>query len=73
MKNKWLIDKRNELGLTQQDLANKTGVHRSYIAMIEKGTRTPSVTVAKKIAKEINVEWVIFFNCRCDELTQMIN
>ena len=43
MKNKWLIDKRNELGLTQQDLANKTGVHRSYIAMIEKGTRTPSV------------------------------
>ncbi|WP_204258642.1 helix-turn-helix domain-containing protein [Mammaliicoccus sciuri] len=40
------MDKRNELGLTQQDLANKAGVHRSYIAMTEKGTRTSSVTVA---------------------------
>ncbi|MBU6112494.1 helix-turn-helix transcriptional regulator [Mammaliicoccus lentus] len=73
MNNKWLLDRRKQLGMTQQDLANITGLHRSYITMIENGTRNPSVTVAKKIAKAVNVEWVIFFTNQCDEMTQPCN
>ncbi|OOV78858.1 helix-turn-helix domain-containing protein [Mammaliicoccus fleurettii] len=73
MNNKWLLDRRKELGMTQQDLANITGLHRSYITMIENGTRNPSVTSAKKIAKAINVEWVIFFTNNSDKSTQVCN
>ncbi len=68
MNNKWLVQRRNELGMTQEDLAKLTGVNRSYIAMIEKGTRNPSVSVAKQISKHINVEWVNFFTNKSDDL-----
>jgi HTH-type transcriptional regulator/antitoxin HipB len=30
-------DRRNELGLTQQDLADKTGVSRVWVVALEKG------------------------------------
>lgn len=45
LKNK-VKDFRNELGLTQEDLATKAGVTRQTIISIEKGVYAPSVTLA---------------------------
>jgi y4mF family transcriptional regulator len=33
-------DRRRELGLTQEELANLTGLHRTAIGMLEKGQRS---------------------------------
>lgn len=60
--NNWLMEKRIEKGFTQKDLGEKVNVSREYISMLENGERKPSVNVAKKIAKELDFKWEIFFN-----------
>lgn len=57
----WLKEIRNSKGLTQQDVATKAEIERSYYTMIESGNRKPSVTVAKAIGKTLGFEWTIFF------------
>lgn len=42
---------RTQLGMTQEDLAERTGVSRQTIIAIEKGNYSPSVLLALKIAK----------------------
>ena len=43
-------EKRTELDITQQELADAIGVTRQTIFAIEKGRYTPSVALALKIA-----------------------
>lgn len=45
--------KRTELKLTQEQLAELSGVKLRHIAYIEAGERNPSLSVAKKIAKAL--------------------
>ncbi|EMT54275.1 XRE family transcriptional regulator [Brevibacillus borstelensis AK1] len=63
----WLVIKRSELGLTQEKVANKAGIARTTYAMIEQNNRTPSVNVAKRIAKVLGVNWTLFFDDECHE------
>ncbi len=42
-------------GLTQEELAEKTGVSRQTVIAIEKGNYTPSVELALKLAKVFKV------------------
>jgi len=58
-KREWLIKLRSEK--TQQFVAEKAGINRSYYTQIENGIRTPSVEVAKKIAEVLNFPWTYFF------------
>jgi len=44
---------RGELGLTQEDLAEKVGVSRVYIGYVEQGRNTPSLEILEKIAKAL--------------------
>lgn len=67
MPRKWLKKVRNEKGLTQQDVADSGGFARTYYTMVEQGKRTPSVDVAKSIAKVLGFEWTIFFDDECNE------
>ncbi len=62
---KWLVDKRNSLGLTQEEVAKKADIARTTYAMIEQGNRTPSVPVAKKIATVLVFDWTLFFENQC--------
>ena len=43
-------EKRESQNLTQVELANKAGVDRNYIGMVERGERNPSFLSLKKIA-----------------------
>jgi len=51
---------RKELGLTQQEFADKLGVKRNTVAMYEMGKITPSEAVIISICREFNVneEWL---------------
>lgn len=44
---------RKRVGLSQQGLADRTGLAKSTIARIELGQHQPSVTVALSIAREL--------------------
>lgn len=46
--------KRLQQGLRQEDLALITGVTRSMIGQIERGTKTLTVPLGKEIARALN-------------------
>ena len=46
---------RLEQGLTQEELADKAGMHFTYIGQIERGLRNPSLINLQKIAKALRV------------------
>lgn len=45
---------RKELGLSLEDIAKKTDLHRTTIGLIEREEREPTVTTASKIAEALN-------------------
>ena len=47
---------REEKGLSQDTLADKAGLHRTYISLLESGKRIPSLDTLEKIAIAINIE-----------------
>ncbi|MDD5731563.1 MAG: helix-turn-helix transcriptional regulator [Patescibacteria group bacterium] len=47
---------RLELGFTQEKLSEVCGLHRTYIAGIEKGRRNISIKNLEKIAKALKVK-----------------
>lgn len=57
----WLKELRLQRGLTHDSVAEKCEIERAYYTMIESGSRTPSVKVAKSIGEAIGFDWTIFF------------
>jgi putative transcriptional regulator len=47
---------RNDLGLTQQSLAQKLGVRASHIALLENGRRRPSLSLVVRLAAALGVD-----------------
>lgn len=47
--------RRQEIGLTQKDIAEAVGVERPYITAFEAGYKTPSVYVLTQIAEKLGV------------------
>jgi transcriptional regulator with XRE-family HTH domain len=41
---------REELGISQEELASRCGLHRTYLAGVERGARNPSLKSIGKIA-----------------------
>ena len=52
---------RIEKKLTQQQLADECGVVRQTISEIENGRNKPSVELAKKLGKVLEIDWAKFF------------
>lgn len=46
---------------TQQQLADTVGVARSYISLIEQGTYTPSLRLAKRFADALDISVDVLF------------
>ena len=48
--------KRESLGLTAEELANRVHVSRSYITLLENGKRQPGKNLLPKIARALKLE-----------------
>lgn len=46
---------REELGISQEELAERSGLHRTYISGIERGVRNPTITVVAILSKALNI------------------
>lgn len=47
---------REEKGWTQEELADKAGMHFTYIGQIERGTRNPSLINLERLAKALKID-----------------
>ena len=47
--------RREELTLTQEDLADKAGIHRTYLSDVERGTRNLSLVNIEKLAAALKM------------------
>lgn len=47
---------RHEKGWSQEDYADRAGIHRTYVSDIERGARNPTITVIEKLAKPFGVK-----------------
>lgn len=59
-----LISIRNEMNITQGDLARMTGVSQANISKFENGNSRPSLTTLKKIADGLGKRLVVTFGDR---------
>ena len=53
---------RTKLALSQEELASRAGVHRTYIGMIERGEKNITLENIEKIAKALKINISDFFN-----------
>jgi len=47
---------REEQGWSQEDYADRAGIHRTYVSDIERGRRNPTITVVEKLAKPFGIK-----------------
>jgi transcriptional regulator with XRE-family HTH domain len=48
--------RRDELGLTQEQLADDSDHHRNYIGYLERGERCPNVATLERIARALGLK-----------------
>ncbi|MBI2798552.1 helix-turn-helix transcriptional regulator [Candidatus Saccharibacteria bacterium] len=53
---------RESKGISQEKLANESGLDRTYVSGIERGRRNPSLINISKLAKGLNVKITDLFN-----------
>ena len=49
-----ILDARIRAGLTQMELAEKSGISQADICRLEKGTRNPSIALLKRLAEAMD-------------------
>ena len=58
---KALIDARTSRNLTQEELAERTGIHQSDICKLERGVRNPSIKLLRRLAEGLDMVLKIEF------------
>lgn len=48
-------ERRTALGLSQEELASRAGVHRTYIGMIERAEKNITLQNIEKVAKALEI------------------
>ena len=52
---------RNKLGISQEEFAERSGLHRTYISAIECGKRSIALDNVQKIADALGIETYLLF------------
>jgi transcriptional regulator with XRE-family HTH domain len=47
---------RTEKKISQEELAELSGLHRTYISSLERGVRNPTLTTLISVSKGLNIE-----------------
>jgi transcriptional regulator with XRE-family HTH domain len=53
--------RREALGLTQEELADRAGIHRTYLSDVERGTRNLSLVNIERLATGLSVRMAELF------------
>ena len=54
----WLAEQRRLAGMTQRQLAKKSGLSAGYIALLERGTsEPPPLESCQRLARALNLRW----------------
>ena len=61
MSNQTLLDARNKKGLSQLEVARIAGIAQPTYANSERGRRSPSVGVAKRLGEALGIAWYLIF------------
>jgi transcriptional regulator with XRE-family HTH domain len=48
-------ERREQLGISQEELAHRAGLHRTYISDIERGARNPSLKTLSRLADALEM------------------
>jgi transcriptional regulator with XRE-family HTH domain len=57
-------ERRTFLRISQEELAVRSGLHRTYLSDVERGARNPSIKTIEKIAQALHVPVVKLFEDR---------
>src|SRR5215216_4078334 len=60
--------KRIELGISQEELAHRAGLHRTYISDVERGTRNLSLESIEKLAGALELSLATLFARAADQV-----
>ena len=56
-----IAELRRQRNISQEELAERCGVHRTYIGSIERGEKSPTLNTMEKFAKGLGVNLIDFF------------
>src|SRR5256714_6087587 len=53
---------RSVLGISQEELAARAGLHRTYVSEVERGERNPSIASVEKLARALEISITSLFD-----------
>lgn len=56
-----LVRVRSHVGISQEELADRAGLHRTYVGHLERQQRNPSLENVEKLALALNVDVLDLF------------
>lgn len=61
--------RRSRLGISQEELAGRAGLHRTYISDVERGARNVSLESIQRLAAALDVPMSVLFSWQQAEST----
>ncbi len=65
---KVIAKSREKLGISQEKLAERAGVHRTYVSQLERGLKSPTLDILSKISLGLDIKLSRLMRLLEDEL-----